>query len=298
MKSKFTKKAIFISSLPCLILCTIFIVFNILPQQEVYSNTNKNSSTNMDTQETLTETTLLERITIYLDENEILEHQISIAIYDPSTQQSYQLYANEDMFSASLYKVPLAMLYYEYIEEGTIFLEDTLLYSEDCYEEGGPIASTYGIGSYIGIEELLYDMIVYSDNTAAHILFEHLGGWTTYRTLIEKYSAQTFNASFYEENVFPASYATDVLQYLYQHASIYKALIQHMKLVYPQDYLGKKLDVQIAQKYGSYETYENAMGIVYGEHPYLITIMTSLGNEATQVIGEINEIAYNFFHEM
>ena len=41
---------------------------------------------------------------------------------------------------------------------------------------------------------------------------------------------------------------------------------------------------------------EIAAGIVYGEHPYSIAIFTSLNEDGIRVIGEINELCYEYFN--
>lgn len=83
---------------------------------------------------------------------------------------------------------------------------------------------------------------------------------------------------------------------MYEHKANYCDLIAHLKLVMTNDYLNKNLTTVIAQKYGSYGDVQNAMGIVYGTHPYALTITTTLGPRGTHVIGDINEIIYNEFN--
>lgn len=238
------------------------------------------------------DTELKDTIDTYLVENGIAQDQIGIAIFDIDNEQSYTWNADAYLTSASLYKVPLAMLYYDALQKDEIKKEDTLTYCTDCYEEGGPIGYTYDIHDEISLDELLYDMIVYSDNTAAHILFEHLGGWNSYRSMIQKYTTHELLDAYIDDNVFPADFAMDILSYLYAHQDIYHDLIQHMKLVFPDDYLNRNIDADIAQKYGSYGTQRNAMGIVYGDHPYLIVVLCALGEDGIVICGDINEIVY------
>lgn len=89
-----------------------------------------------------TSSPLLDDINSYLTKNGIDSDCVAIAIYNFDSLQHYEHNATINFTSASLYKVPLAMLYYDYIKEGSMLLADTLVYGETCYEEGGPIGDT------------------------------------------------------------------------------------------------------------------------------------------------------------
>ena len=69
-----------------------------------------------------------------------------------------------------------------------------------------------------------------------------------------------------------------------------------MKKATPNDYLASSIQPEIAQKWGLQSVYRNAAWIVYGEHPYSIAIFTSLNEDGIRVIGEINELCYEYFN--
>ena len=98
------------------------------------------------------------------------------------------------------------------------------------------------------------------------------------------------------DNVLNASFIGDVLNYLYAHEDIFATLLEDMKKATPNDYLASSIQPEIAQKWGLYSVYRNAAGIVYGEHPYSIAIFTSLNEDGIRVIGEINELCYEYFN--
>lgn len=231
----------------------------------------------------------------YLYEQGIDESEIAIFYQRMDTNESFELNVDDYYLSGSIYKVPLAMLYYEQLNAKEISSDDVLLYSANSYEEGGPIGSTYSPGSYISVSTLLYHTIMNSDNTAARILFNNLGGWTTFRDMIKKYDVNNSDSEFFYENEFTARYTNEVLYYLYNHADEYSELIENMEMTCRDSYLNQNLEVTIAQKYGSYSYAENAIGIVYDDIPYIISIFTSLSyGNGMQVIGDINELCYNY----
>lgn len=281
------------------VICAILLIaFLTTSKQTPTKNTvtttdSMHAQTSNDTDST---ETLQDKIHTYLQQQQIDEADISIAIHDLTTAEEYRYQSDTYFVAASLYKLPLAMLYYEKLAEGSIHGYDTLLYTANCYEEGGPIGYTYRVGDTITIETLLYDMIVYSDNTAGHILYENLSGWNAFRDEIKKYSSIPYTEAFYE-NMFTTAYLNDVLFYLTENSDLYASLIEDMMLVYPDDYLAGELDEVIAQKYGSYDTAENAAGIVYGEHPYTIAILTRVGSNGSSVIADINKIVATYLAE-
>lgn len=213
-----------------------------------------------------------------------------------NSNETYTYNVTTNFSAASIYKIPLAMIYYELIDEKQYSLSDALLYQEHHYEAGGPIGDSYMVNSYINLQSLLEYMIIYSDNTAAHILFENLGGWIEFKKLITKYSDMAYTDDFYSyENVFKANYLNDLLNYLYKNKTKFQALISNMQIPTGYDYLSQYVDCTISQKYGYYDTAVNSIGIVYSKIPYSIVILTSLGENGSKHIGKINKICYDHF---
>lgn len=232
----------------------------------------------------------------YLIQNSISDASIQYCIEDLETHTRYVHNENENVFAASIYKLPLAMIYYEKIHAGEYTLDTLFTYEANHYEAGGPIGNVYAAGEQIALSELLHDLILYSDNTAGHILFENLGGWIAFKEAISKYSDVKQDDYFYSyDNVLNAAFVSDVLAHLYEHSDDYTQLIANLKMATPDAYLATDVKTDIAQKYGNYGMYNNAAGIVYGNHPYTIVIFTSLGNQNT-VIGDINAICYTYFN--
>lgn len=78
------------------------------------------------------------------------------------------------------------------------------------------------------LEELLYEVIVNSDNTALNMLARNVG-YTNLKQAIKKYSDVELPSSFDSENVVSVNYYLDVLDYLLTHEKDYETLITHMK---------------------------------------------------------------------
>ena len=69
-----------------------------------------------------------------------------------------------------------------------IMANDSIPASEyEDFEEGGNIYTKYQPGSNVPLEELLYEVIVNSDNTALNMLARNVG-YTNLKQAIKKYS--------------------------------------------------------------------------------------------------------------
>ncbi len=266
---------------------------------DVSSHANESMSKNLVSDNIVQ---LENQLNTYLEDYGIAD-SIAIVVENFVEEETYVHNEEIDFFSASLYKVPLAMLYYDYINSGVYTYDDVFLYEEKHYIADGGIGDVYTIGDAIDLKTLLDSMIIYSDNTAAHILFESLGGWLAFKSQIAKYSYQKQEEHFYTQydNVFSADYLSDVLSYLYANKMSYKSLLENMSSQTYNDYLGDYDSYVVAQKYGKYETVRNAMGILYKEHTqgiaYSIVILSELDAIGEEHIAYINQLCMQYFED-
>lgn len=102
-----------------------------------------------------------------MTKNNLNENNFFFFFYNLEEKKYYFYNENTYFMAASTIKVPVAMLYYDKINEGELSLSDTLLYNNDDYEAGdGSTATDYSVGERIPISYLLEQTIVNSDNTA------------------------------------------------------------------------------------------------------------------------------------
>lgn len=242
---------------------------------------------------------LKKKLDDYLKENEIDAQEVGYVVIDLLSGDS--IGANEDtyFYAASTYKLPLAMVWYEKINDQEAKLDEELVFLEDTYEEGGHIGTDYEYGSSISIQELLEAMIIESDNSAAHILYENLGGWPAYKKALKKFDpTQKIDEKYISyDNEFTPKNMGNILKYFYSHKDEFEKLLKDLKKSKPGEFLDRNLNVYFPQKYGSYDYSYNAAGINFNTHPYAIVIDTVLGDYGEVVIGDMNEIVYSYFVE-
>lgn len=238
---------------------------------------------------------LAKDIEAYFQENGIDHEKVAYCITDLEHNIKYSMNEKDEFIAASIYKLPLAMLYYDKVNEGEYILDSTFTYSGYMHEDAGVISSDYGIGSQVPLSDLLNDLIIYSDNDAGHILYENLGGWKEYKEAMTKYT-DTISENYYTmDNVTTANTMNDVVTYLYDHKEDYKGLIKNMEEAEPGEYLDRDTQLSMPQKYGMYDSALNSVGFVECNTSYSIVVLTSLGDKGADVMANINRIAYEHF---
>ena len=238
---------------------------------------------------------LAKDIEAYFQENGIDHEKVAYCITDLEHNIKYSMNEKDEFIAASIYKLPLAMLYYDKVNDGEYTLDSTFTYSGYMHEDAGVVSSNYGIGSQIPLSDLLDDLIEYSDNDAGHILYENLGGWKEYKEAMTKYTDSISENYYTEDNVSAANTMNDVVTYLYEHKEDYKDLIENMEKAEPGEYLDRDTQLSMPQKYGMYDSALNSVGFVECNTPYSIVVLTDLGDKGADVMANINRIAYEHF---
>ena len=238
---------------------------------------------------------LAKDIEAYFQENGIDHEKVAYCITDLEHNIKYSMNEKDEFIAASIYKLPLAMLYYDKVNEGEYTLDSTFTYSGYMHEDAGVISSDYGIGSQVPLSDLLNDLIIYSDNDAGHILYENLGGWKEYKEAMTKYTDSISENYYTMDNVTTANTMNDVVTYLSDHKEDYKGLIKNMEEAEPGEYLDRDTQLSMPQKYGMYDSALNSVGFVECNTSYSIVVLTSLGDKGADVMANINRIAYEHF---
>ena len=238
---------------------------------------------------------LAKDIEAYFQENGIDHEKVAYCITDLEHNIKYSMNEKDEFIAASIYKLPLAMLYYDKVNDGEYTLDSTFTYSGYMHEDAGVVSSNYGIGSQIPLSDLLDDLIEYSDNDAGHILYENLGGWKEYKEAMTKYTDSISENYYTEDNVSTANTMNDVVTYLYEHKEDYKDLIEDMEKAEPGEYLDRDIQLSMPQKYGMYDSALNSVGFVECNTSYSIVVLTDLGDKGADVMANINRIAYEHF---
>ena len=200
----------------------------------------------------------------YMEEHDLTEDKIALGYRNLVTGEEHYINADQYNVAASLYKVPLNMVFTERISKGEMTFDDKVK---------GVVYS-----------KLMQGSIVESNNEFSDYLRAELGGYPDYRRTFCPYigeDADTVDAKYYENNFFTARQIITCLNTLYQGGEDrFPKVIEYMKDAEPNNYFNAfDQDYVIAHKYGYLETGNtlqiNDSGIVYTNDPIAIVMFTN-----------------------
>ncbi|HMT35107.1 MAG TPA: class A beta-lactamase-related serine hydrolase [Chitinophagaceae bacterium] len=268
---------------------------------------------------------LKSKINDYLDSKKQAGAYTSASVYLKDVQAGVYININPDSLydPASLMKVPLLMIYLKQAETNPQLLKKSFVFTQQAQNSTVALIKDKSlvVGKSYTVQELLYHMIVYSDNESFWILYDHFGE-DIFKELDKKLTIPAnYDIIHYSKtdkhfiaNVNSMAYYFMVLynaSYLTKTASKY-ALDILTKSTFKEG-LAKGIDpnVLIAHKFGertlSYyvgnklenlQTEFHEFGIVYLKNrPYLLGVMTrgQQSNVLQTIVSDISKMVYDDF---
>ena len=208
--------------------------------------------------------------------------RFSVGFWYSGTGDSWYYDADQWMYSASLYKVPVSMLMAEKEAAGEL--------TKDSVVNGTTL------------EYLESTALVYSNNDSGHSMVSWLGG-----TYAGKCSDMTikftdlpdsyFDQDFYDVSYYTARYMTQVMRTLYQGGDAkFPHVLDYLKQAQPDDYYNRNAALKgsytIAQKFGAYEegngnNNNHCAAVIYTPNPIVVTVMTRNVGDYQNIIAEV-----------
>ena len=221
----------------------------------------------------------------YIAENNLSADLISVGYIYTATGERW--YHNEDRwyYSASLYKVPLMMLYAEKEANGELTQESEF----------------YGMQlSYIEDE-----VLTYSNNDIAYSMMLNIASPFDCRDLFRSYSGlpdDYFSWEYRGYSYFSARFMTEVMYTLYSEPERFPGIADRLKNAQPGHYFRLSLEdcgIEIAQKYGNYRDedgndWNHTSGILYTPNPVILTVMTQYGGISELIISDLARFFYDY----
>ena len=226
-------------------------------------------------------------------------NDFSVGFCYTATGEYWFYNADEFMYSASMYKVPVSMLLSE-------------------KEAAGEITQESEIYPGLSVQYLEYTAIVNSNNDSGHYIADYVGkGVSKYDTyngkcadLAQKYaptlSNDYFPEDYYEWSYYSARYITEAIKTLYDGGEEkFPNIIGYMKQAQMQNYFHLKQEngYEIAQKYGDYQeksgdTVHHCTGIIYTPTPIIVTVMSKNISYYEQRIAEVAKFLTDYSLEL
>jgi hypothetical protein len=248
---------------------------------------------------------LKEQILALIDSYGIEADQISWAVQDLTTDAYISSdNASVNFTAASTYKLPLSLIYYEMIAEGTVSPSTTYEFTEAMKEDEDkenpfqPIGRKYSVGDKIQLDELLEAALLYSDNIAGHILYENLGGYSAFKTLALRFTDDVQDKEFTgQANLFNANFMMDLVHYMYNTEGTFNDARYWLTYSVPEGFLNAQVPYTYIQKTGNLTSVRNAIGLYAGSFPYSVVVYSDISKSTGEaIIGEIGALCYNYFY--
>ena len=219
-----------------------------------------------------------ELISDFMERNRLNENNFAFSYYNTVTGETHMFNEDRLMYAASVYKLPLAMYYYEESAAGNI-----------------PANRRYAGHS---LADSLRLSLLYSDNATAQAMRAAMGSYREHKIALDKYtgvSAAEVGGNYLITHYYSTAMILNVLKYLHNDSEFFSEGIGYLKAANPGQFFRMYVsDYEIAQKYGYWEASVNTAGIVYTPTPYLLCVFTEKLGNAAAVIGRFNEMMCDY----
>lgn len=213
--------------------------------------------------------------------------------------------ANKYIFAASTVKLPFEYYCYSQIANGKVSLNATKRYDERFRRGGTGVMKNYRSGGYWTMRTLLDYTVRYSDNVAYYMILEHFGH-TGYNQMLKSHGFNTYINNYTKfGSVSPRLLAT-YWQKIYQNqkakpTSVWNNLLTSAKNTTWSPIRSALGNKTVANKSGWATASFHDSGIVYGQNPYVVVVMTTgegYNSDQTFVANVVKEVdkiitAYN-----
>ena len=218
--------------------------------------------------------TLDEAVEAFRTEHRLNERNFAMGWYDTVDGEEWYYNADAWFVAASMYKLPLNMLYADALADGEL--------TEDAKLHGN-----WSVG------RAMRASMVKSDNNASQALLSGMGmKGSECRDRMAAYSgltAEELPKAYYFRNCMSPRFMIGVLRALYEGGEKYDVLIDYMKQAQPGRYFrsGEDGSWEIAHKYGAIDGFRNDCGIVYTPRPFLLVVFFKGVSGGEKLLGEL-----------
>ncbi|MBQ8175511.1 MAG: DUF4250 family protein [Oscillospiraceae bacterium] len=206
-------------------------------------------------------------------------YDISLAYYDIETGFSLVINPDKHYFSASVMKAPYMLYIYRLALKGEADLEEKLVYTEDFKREGTGVLKDMEFDTEYTIEELIGYSLEESDNSAFAMLRKKFPeeGYVEYIKSLGITHADDAKAFNHPQICAETAliFSAAVYDFIEEKNPYSENLRYHMTHSRNAMIYGGEGD-EVVRKYGWHGGNFHDMAVVYGERPYLLTIMTNL----------------------
>lgn len=189
--------------------------------------------------------------------------------------------ADGAIFTASTIKAPAMIYIYENASLGKIDLNEKLVYTSNFYHGGSGVIQTKPYNTEYTIEELLQYTIYESDNIAYKMLMHRFGRENIYDFWKNKGAKNIFKHNTiwgYTSTNDALLYMRELYRFSRENEEYGPKLLEHFKKAKWKLVTDKNGEYNTANKGGWSNATIHDVAIVFDENPYVLAIMTNLGD--------------------
>lgn len=261
-------------------------------KQEVQTNNTQTEQVNQEVkQEKLTPDQLTVRIDEIISQYNTSNNKIAVVYNDLKSGYRYGLNDKEYFSAASTTKVVYALYIYDRIEKGQLSSNMMIKFDKSLVTAGGGEITNKQAKSQYPIEEVVMNMLTYSDNTATNMLIgnnanaEQVLGYYLNKLNITNVENMTSN------NKVTPEIMEKIWLYLYENQEKYPKVIDYLKQSSANEWIKDGITGKlIASKYGAVNSSSHDTAIIYDtKGDYILLIYTDSVSDAGNAIAGIAE---------
>lgn len=208
--------------------------------------------------------------------------------------------ADSAIFTASTIKAPAMIYIYEMASNGKIDLNEKLVYTSNFYHGGSGVIQTKPFNTEYTIEELLQYTIYESDNIGYKMLMNRFGRENIYNFWLNMGTKHVFKHNTiwgYISTNDALIYMRELYRFSKENEEYGSKLLDHFKKAKWKLITDKDGEYNTANKGGWSGTTIHDIAIVFDENPYILAILTNMGDsnykqffsETSKRIGKLHE---------
>ena len=205
-----------------------------------------------------------------------LPGRYGVTYIDLATGEMVNVNDQVEYIAASTSKLPINMVLFKDIEAGKVKLNDKLVYKQEDLEYGTGIIQKSPYGTEYTVRETSKLSIRKSDNCGVNMIIRQVGIENVRQYIVglggKVYYGKRHRSCPYDM----ALVAQDLYKHYLENEGVYGELINNLENTDWSDRIDAKLptEIKVAHKIGNQTKTANDVGIVFGKHPYVLSIMT------------------------
>lgn len=235
-----------------------------------------------------------------MKKHQVNEKQIGLAYYNFSSGEHFYINENHYFIAASTTKVPVAMAYFDLIDQNKITLNQNIPFQNSYYEEGAGYITNSPIKKSYPLKDLIYNMIVYSDNTAWFGLKQNYKKYGDLNNDILTILEINEVPEYYNSDNYSCAYLAEKwLLHIASNEKYYK-LIEFMSETEPDQLFTSYIKSGMANKFGRLDNLVHDTGIYYeNNQPQYALVCYTEGLKTSDVfLEELNLRVNEFYRNM